>query len=503
MQKEYDVVIVGTGLAGLTAALAMPTDYRVAVLMKAPLLTCSSHLAQGGIAAVIDQSDHIDRHILNTHIAGAGLCHLEHTRHILEQAPLAIDWLIEQGVEFDQVNGELHLTQEGGHDHRRIVHVADHTGLAVMQVLADRVLAAKHIECITDVTLDSLCIEHGQCQGVRYYTSSLVESQEIKAASTVLATGGVGQLFAHTTNAAHSFGDGLAVAWQAGCRLVNLEMVQFHPTALALPNAAGFLISEALRGEGGILRNAVGHRFMPDYDHRAELAPRDIVARANGQEQLKYHQPVVLDMTHLADSFIQAHFPSIYQYCLSLGLNICQQPIPVTPAAHYHCGGVLANHQGLTDLPQLYAIGEVACTGLHGANRLASNSLLECVVTGLNVSQHISSKAKWVAPQIEHGHLVQYETVIDDLPEYTDFSMTQLKKMMSEHLGLLRDQAGLITLYTQLMYWKKQQPQQKQIIVALLMVCSALTRLESRGVHYRQDHQHTETSPTWTACLPV
>lgn len=504
MKKQYDVVIVGAGLAGLSAALSLPSHYRIALLMKAPLLSCSSHLAQGGIAAVIDQADDVKRHIHDTLIAGAGLCHDAHTTYILQQAAHAVDWLIEQGVEFDTVNGELHLTKEGGHDHRRIVHVADYTGLAVMQVLADRVLAADHIECIVDATLDSLFIHDGQCQGVRYYTSSIADIHAIKATSTVLATGGLGQLFAHTTNAKNALGDGLAVAWQAGCRLANLEMVQFHPTALALSDAKGFLISEALRGEGGILRNALGHRFMPDYDDRAELAPRDIVARAIQQEQLKHDGSVVLDMTHLDESFIKAHFPAIDQYCLSLGLDICHQPIPVTPAAHYHCGGVVTDEQGVTDIKQLYAIGEIACTGLHGANRLASNSLLECVVMGLNASEHIASQKAWNIPQVQHITTVKYDISMEStVPEYVDFSMLHLKQMMSQYFGLLRNQAGLFKLYIQLMYWKNQQPQQRQIIVALLMVCSALNRLESRGVHYRQDYQQIENIPQWTVCLPV
>ncbi|MBF7696053.1 L-aspartate oxidase [Acinetobacter rathckeae] len=487
---EYDVVIVGAGLAGLTVALSLPKHLRVALLLKDDLFTSASYLAQGGIAAVLAETDSVENHVANTLNAGAGLCDVKNTQKILAQAPEAIAWLQQQGVVFDcdQVNTQrVHLTQEGGHDHRRIVHVADHTGKSVIQALVKQLEHAPNVDQLVGHEVEEILTTNTQCYGLRCRQGH--EQYTFIAQHTVLATGGVGQLFERTTNPVSAKGDGLALAFKVGCRIVNLECIQFHPTGLALPNADGFLISEALRGEGGILRNASGHRFMPDYDARAELAPRDIVARAICTEMLKQNnQPVWLDMTHLDETFIQQHFPAIDAKCRALGLDICYQMIPVAPTVHYSCGGVLTDAVGHTDIQNLYAVGEVACTGLHGANRLASNSLLECVVVGRNIAQDVVSQSAWAYPTVGQMHTFKPLSVPVANVSADTFSHSTLQKWMSRYMGVVRIQAGLEQLYLQLKAWQTKYPTEHLILVALLMVTGALGRLESRGAHFNEDY---------------
>lgn len=489
---EYDVVIVGAGLAGLTVALSLPQNMRVALFLKDDIHVCSSYMAQGGIAAVLAETDTIENHVKNTLTAGAGLCHVENTQQILAQAPEAITWLQQQGVIFDTEPShrtkQLHLTQEGGHDHRRIVHVADHTGKSIIQALIERLNAQQHIDCLFGYDVESLLMHGKHCHGLRCKREG--EQRSFIAKYTVLATGGVGQLFERTTNPVTATGDGLALAWNAGCRVANLEFIQFHPTGLALEKAGGFLISEALRGEGGVLRNIDGHRFMLDYDDRAELAPRDIVARSIFKEMSRQnHQPVFLDMTHLDAKFVQTHFPAIYAKCNSLGLDICREMIPVAPTVHYSCGGVLTDAFGHTDIEHLYAVGEVACTGLHGANRLASNSLLECVVVGRNIAQDMVEKIQWQYPKIAQSKILNRSyTEEKTTPENIVFSKQTLQAWMSQYFGIVRDHAGLLKLRIQLNTWKAQYPNEKLITVALLMVDGALERLESRGAHFNETY---------------
>ena len=420
--KQVDVLIIGAGLAGLSTALALPPSLSITVLSKAALEVCSSHYAQGGIAACLDKDDSITDHIADTLIAGAGLCATDNTSSILSAGQQAVQWLCEQGVPFTQTpkenkdqnysakpftelqTADLHLTKEGGHGCRRVAHADDATGRHVMEALTVKVKAAPNITVLAfhealqlltsspvdsqfsnNIFLNNTKVKH--CQGAIVFDHSNQRQITFHSRAVVLASGGLGKLFQRASAPNVCVGDGVMMAWQAGCRLANLEFIQFHPTGLALSDSS-FLISEALRGEGGRLYcPKTGKRFMLDIDERAELAPRDIVARAIAEEisanNLGY---VNLDVSHLPAKFLREHFPQIYQTLLKLGIDITKESIPVAPTAHYSCGGVVTDANGLTNLAGLYAAGEVAYTGLHGANRLASNSLLECVVVGRNIA---------------------------------------------------------------------------------------------------------------------
>ncbi|HVL75337.1 MAG TPA: L-aspartate oxidase, partial [Noviherbaspirillum sp.] len=391
---NFDVAIIGSGLAGLSVALHLAQTRKVVVVSKRSLLDGASNWAQGGIAAVLDSKDSHEEHIADTLVAGAGLCDEGATRFIVEHSREAIEWLIAQGVPFTKdATAELgfHLTREGGHSQRRIIHAADATGHAVQLTLVEKVRNHPNItilerHCAIDVIKSDRLDGHEgppRCVGVYVQDVDNGEVMTLAADHTVLATGGAGKVYLYTTNPDTATGDGIAMAWRAGCRVANMEFIQFHPTCLYHPYAKEFLISEAVRGEGGLLKlpaaagAAAGHRFMPDHDARAELAPRDVVARAIDFEMKKRGLDYVdLDISHQSPEFLKEHFPTIYARCLELGIDITKQPIPVVPAAHYTCGGIITDLAGRTDLPGLYAVGEVACTGLHGANRLASNSLL-------------------------------------------------------------------------------------------------------------------------------
>jgi L-aspartate oxidase len=407
---KFDVAIVGSGLAGLSVALHLAETRKVVVISKRTLLDGASNWAQGGIAAVLDSHDSYDEHVADTLIAGGGLCDEPATRFIVEHGREAIEWLITQGVPFTpDENAELgyHLTREGGHSQRRIIHAADATGHAVQVTLEEKVrkhpnitLMEHHyaIDVITTENLEKK--KHGpRCLGLYVQDVKSGKVITISAEHTVLATGGAGKVYLYTTNPDTATGDGIAMAWRAGCRIANMEFIQFHPTCLYHPYAKSFLICEAVRGEGGELRlpmNAgknAGKRFMPDHDERAELAPRDIVARAIDAEMKKHGlDHVNLDISHKSSAFLKEHFPTIMARCLQFGIDITKEPIPVVPAAHYTCGGIITDLSGRTDLPGLYAVGEATCTGLHGANRLASNSLLECVVLGRATAKYIEEQ---------------------------------------------------------------------------------------------------------------
>lgn len=386
MQK-FDVLIIGSGLAGQSAALRLASQCKVALVSKRGLEDSASGWAQGGIAAVLDSSDSIEAHIHDTLVAGAWLNDEKATRFVVENGRRAIEWLIEQGVPFTKDDIGYHLTREGGHSARRVIHVADATGSAVQDTLTRKVRANPNITVLEDhiaidlITGDKLGTGEMRCFGAYILNTQDGEVVTIGAANTLLATGGAGKVYLYTTNPDTSTGDGIAMAYRAGCRISNMEFIQFHPTCLYHPQAKSFLISEAVRGEGGILRLQDGTRFMPEHDDRAELAPRDIVARAIDFEMKKRGLDCVfLDISHKGEAFIRNHFPNIYARCLELGIDITQAPIPVVPAAHYTCGGVVSDLNGRTDVAGLYVAGEASCTGLHGANRLASNSLLECLV---------------------------------------------------------------------------------------------------------------------------
>ena len=513
---QTDVLIIGAGLAGLSTALALPTSLSVTVLSKAALEVCSSHYAQGGIAASLDKNDRVADHIADTLIAGAGLCEADNTSSILSAGQQAVQWLCEQGVPFTLIpkqerqqhdnasslavlqTSDLHLTKEGGHGCRRVAHADDATGRHVMEALTIKVKAASNITVLPFHEALSLLSDSkgNQCQGALVFDHSNQRQLTFHSRAVVLASGGLGQLFKRASAPNVCVGDGVMMAWQAGCRLANLEFIQFHPTGLALDDSS-FLISEALRGEGGRLYcPQTGKRFMLGVDTRAELAPRDIVARAIAeqinQNGLGY---VNLDVSHLPAEFLREHFPQIYKTLLELGIDITKQPIPVAPTAHYSCGGVVTDANGLTDVVGLYAAGEVAYTGLHGANRLASNSLLECVVVGRNIAtdlpRYLAATDKnvitanngnlkqlasdiWFPPTLKNTQLItlpttttlplfdgyQYSTTknilnidtkVTDINEIT----AQLKTLMTNNMGITRSAEQLTQALIQIQQWQQ------------------------------------------------
>ena len=393
----HDVLVIGSGAAGLTLALQLAQqNIRVAVICKGELNQGSTYWAQGGIAAVLHNKDSIDAHVQDTLNAGGQLCHEDAVRFTVSNSSASIEWLLAQGVNFsrfDNDEAEFHLTREGGHSHRRIIHAADATGRAVSETLTDRALKQDHIELYSRHVAIDLVVRKNHCHGAYVLDRDSGHVKLFHARATVLATGGANKAYLYTSNPDGASGDGIAMAWRAGCRVANMEFNQFHPTCLYHPKAKSFLITEAIRGEGGILLNPDGERFMPRYDERAELAPRDVVARAIDHEMKRLGVDCVyLDISHKSSEFLLEHFPTIKARCLELGIDISREPIPVVPAAHYTCGGVMVDQHGHSDIEALYAIGETAFTGLHGANRLASNSLLECLVYGSSAATDISRR---------------------------------------------------------------------------------------------------------------
>jgi L-aspartate oxidase len=444
---SFDVLVVGSGLAGLTAALRLAPTHRVAVLTKGRINDGSSAWAQGGIAAVLADDDSFDAHVDDTLIAGAGLSDPAATRFVVENAPAAIAWLRQLGVPFSEEDGHLHLTREGGHSARRIVHATDATGAAVQASLIAEVRRTPAIVLFENHTLIDLITSDKlglpgapRCVGLYALDTANDEVATFAAPQTILATGGAGKVYLYTTNPDTATGDGIAAAWRAGCRVANMEFIQFHPTCLYHPHAKSFLISEAVRGEGGRLLlpdSAGGVRFMPTHDSRAELAPRDIVARAIDFEMKKHGLDCVhLDISHQPLAFILAHFPNIHARCLELGIDMSKQPIPVVPAAHYTCGGVLSGLDGRSDLDGLYAIGEAACTGLHGANRLASNSLLECMVFASAAAANIKTSRRPAPPPLPAWD----DSRVSDADETVVISHNwdELRRFMWDYVGIVR-----------------------------------------------------------------
>lgn len=527
---DFDVLVVGSGLAGLSAALNLAATHRVAVITKGRLDDGASQRAQGGIAAVLAEGDSFDAHVDDTLVAGAGLCDEEATRFVVERAPEAIAWLRSLGVPFtEEADGELHLTREGGHSQRRIVHATDATGAAVQQTLIETVRGTPGITLFEGHMLVDLVTAArlgvggpDRCLGLHALDTASGDVRTFRAPHTVLATGGAGKVYLYTTNPDSATGDGIAAAWRAGCRVSNMEFVQFHPTCLFHPHAKSFLISEAVRGEGGLLKLPPalgGTRFMPAHDERAELAPRDVVARAIDFEMKKHGLDCVhLDISHQSPAFLREHFPNILARCAQLGIDITREPIPVVPAAHYTCGGVLADLDGRTDVSGLYAIGETACSGLHGANRLASNSLLECMVFAQAASAAIagSSGARAsdlpVLPDWDHSRVSDADEAV-----VVSHNRDELRRFMWDYVGIVRTDKRLeraahrIDLLTREIdeYYGNFRVTQdllelrNLVLVADLIVRSARSRHESRGLHFNRDHPGLDERPSPTVLSPA
>ncbi len=513
---ELPVVVVGAGLAGLTVALHLAQSRPVIVLAKRQLEEAATAWAQGGIVGVLGSDDSIASHVRDTQEAGAGLVDQHTAEFIAQHSARAIEWLVARGVPFSSdPEGPLglHLTREGGHTVRRIAHAADATGKAIHDVLLNE--ARQHpnitlrerwiaIDLITGRHLKKSDTAPDRCHGVYALDIDSQRVETLAASAVVLASGGVGKVYRYTTNPDTSTGDGIAMAWRAGCRVGNMEFVQFHPTCLYHPQERSFLITEALRGEGALLRLPDGSRFMPGHDERGELAPRDIVARAIDFEMKKHGLDyVLLDATHLGESFLKEHFPTIHARCLSLGIDIARQPIPVVPAAHYTCGGVVTDLLGRTDLPGLYAVGETTYTGLHGANRLASNSLLECVVLGRTCAEDILLHAADAAAKLPAWD----ESQVEDADEAVVISHNwdELRLVMWNYVGIVRTTRRLeralhrIKLlrneiddyYANFRVTRDLLELRNLVDCAELIVRSALARRESRGLHFSRDYPYT------------
>ncbi|MDR2196098.1 MAG: L-aspartate oxidase [Gallionellaceae bacterium] len=525
-QAQYDVLIIGSGLAGLSLALKLASHRRVAVVTKKSLMESASAWAQGGIATVLGPDDTLAEHIRDTLNAGAGLCDEAAARYVVEHAKPALDWLIAQGVPFtrDAEGRDYHLTREGGHSHRRVIHAADATGMAVQQTLIAKAMSHPNITLLEQhIAVDLITTRklgwddaHGnRCLGAYVLDCQRDEVVTLAAHDTILATGGAGKVYLYTTNPDTATGDGIAMGWRAGCRVANMEFIQFHPTCLYHPHAKSFLISEALRGEGGLLELPDGERFMPWHDDRAELAPRDVVARAIDFEMKKRGLDCVyLDITHKPQAFLQEHFPTIYARCLALGIDMAHQPIPVVPAAHYTCGGILTDLDARTDLDNLYAVGETACTGLHGANRLASNSLLECMVFADAAARDILSKpltGTVALPQWDESRVTDADEEI-----VISHNWDELRRFMWDYVGIVRTTKRLeraqhrirllheeINEYYANFHVTADLLELRNLVMSAdLIVQSALARRESRGLHYSKDFPEMLPTALPTVLVP-
>jgi L-aspartate oxidase len=515
----YDVLIIGSGAAGLTAALNLDPALRVAVISKTTLSSGSTAWAQGGIAAVLSETDDTDSHIQDTLIAGAGLCHEEAVRQTVLNGRCSIEWLIEQGVDFTRTEasrGEqpahptpLHLTKEGGHSHRRIVHADDATGLAISRALCQRAQEAAHIDifehrvAVDLITYRKLFLPGNRCVGAYVLNRQTQHVELFRARFIILATGGASKVYLYTSNPDGASGDGIAMAWRSGCRVANMEFNQFHPTCLYHAQAKSFLITEAVRGEGGRLLLPNGQRFMHRFDKRQELAPRDIVARAIDHEMKRLGADFLyLDISHTSLDFIRAHFPTIYDTCLSYGIDISKQPIPIVPAAHYTCGGIMVDDAGRTDINQLYAIGECSFTGLHGANRMASNSLLECIVWGQASAVDINRMSDQIPEPPEAPPWDESQVTDSDEDVVISHNWDELRRFMWDYVGIVRTDKRLqrakhrvdvlhqeiSEYYSNYRISNDLLELRNLVTVADLIICSAIQRRESRGLHFTLDY---------------
>lgn len=524
---EHDVLIIGSGAAGMTTALQLDSSYSIAVISKDVASEGSTYYAQGGVAAVLDEYDSIESHIEDTLGAGAGLCHEDVVRFTVERSSKVIDWLVSLGVQFDteiQADGskDFHLTKEGGHSHRRVIHAADATGREIAEKLQTRLNQHNNVSvferyvAVDLITQDKIGQPGNACIGAYILNLETDEVELFRARYVVLATGGASKVYLYTSNPDTASGDGIAMAFRAGCRVANMEFNQFHPTCLYHPEARSFLITEALRGEGAILTLPDGARFMHNFDERGELAPRDIVARAIDHEMKRLGcDCVYLDISHKPADFVKSHFPTIYERCLSFGIDITKESIPIVPAAHYTCGGIVTNTHGQTDIPNLYATGESSFTGLHGANRMASNSLLECMVFATAAAEHISNsqqpRSNWDIPFWDDSQVTD-----SDEDVIISHNWDELRHFMWDYVGIVRTDKRLqrarrrVQLLSQEVteYYSNYKISsdlielRNLITVADLIIQSAIRRKESRGLHYTLDYPSTSPHATDTIIVP-
>ena len=527
--RQYDFLVIGSGVAGLSFALKAAEHGSVAVITKKASAESNTNYAQGGIAAVVDEADSVESHVQDTLDAGAGLCDEEVVRIVVEEGPRRVRELMQLGAEFTRRNGEgssLHLGREGGHSADRIVHAADATGREVERALLSRTRASGNIDMLEYHFAVDLITEHhlGQhvsrvrpdvhCFGAYVLDEETERVERFLAKATLLAAGGSGQVYQHTTNPPVATGDGVAMAYRAKARVSNMEFVQFHPTSLYHPDGNSFLVSEAVRGAGGRLYNQAGERFMPQYDDRAELAPRDIVARAiDDQLKKRGEEHVLLDISHEPASEVTEHFPTICDTLQALGIDMTAEPIPVVPAAHYQCGGVLSDKEGRTSIGGLFVCGEVACTGLHGANRLASNSLLEALVFA---HRAVQPAVEYAAAHVLPEGIPAWDTSGTERPDervLISHNRGELRRVMSDYVGIVRSDLRLKRAFrrTRLLYEETEDFYRRSsissglcelrnmIAVAYLIVKCARVRRESRGLHYTLDHprpREEERRPT-------
>ncbi len=528
--RHFDVIIVGSGAAGLTCALNLAPRYKVAVLSKGNLSAGSTAWAQGGIAAVLEAGDTFESHIEDTMIAGAGLNDRATVEFVVENAPAAIEQLAALGVPFnpgESLSERFHLTREGGHSARRIVHVDDATGWAVQKALEHAALAHPNITILTDLMgvdliserhINGVGFKERRIHGLYALNRNSGKVDRLLAPATVLATGGASRVYLYSTNPDGATGDGVAMAWRAGCRVSNMEFNQFHPTCLYHPEVKNFLITEAMRGEGGLLKlPGTDERFMPRFDDRAELAPRDVVARAIDHEMKRLGlEHVDLDIRHRGADFIESHFPTIVKRLRELGIDPVNQPIPVVPAAHYSCGGVMIDRNGCTDLPGLYAIGEVTQSGLHGANRMASNSLLECLVFGQSAAQHIIAHHAAMPPPPHVQPWDESRVTDSDEEVVIAHNWAELRRAMWDYVGIVRTNKRLERAAHRIKLLRNEIEDyygnfritpdlielRNLVEVARLIVKSAKRRKESRGLHYTLNYPRTDATPRDTILIP-
>ena len=514
-QLEYDVLIIGSGAAGLSLALKLADHSNVAVLSKNALVEGATFYAQGGVSAVLDRHDSIQSHVQDTLAAGVGLCDPKIVHFVVERAQESINWLVNMGVDFTRSNepsetsSAFHLHKEGGHSHRRVIHAADATGKAIETTLESRVRQHKNIDlfehhiAVDLITNNKFLKDKCRCIGAYVLDDKKKNVKVFRARNVVLATGGAGKVYLYTSNPDSCTGDGIAMASRIGCRIVNMEFIQFHPTCLYHPMAKSFLISEALRGEGAKLILNDGNSFMERYDNRQELAPRDIVARAIDYEMKRLGcDCVYLDISHKPEKFIKQHFPNIFKRCLDLGINIATDRIPVVPAAHYTCGGIMVNKNGQTDIPGLYAIGEVSYTGLHGANRMASNSLLECFVFAHSAFKDIKESLPEIKMPEKISEWDESRVTNSDEEVVVSHNWDEIRRFMWDYVGIVRTtnrlhrahhrikllQSEISEYYGNFRITKDLIELRNLATVAELIIESALKRKESRGLHYTTDY---------------